>query len=264
MATCAKCPDVPPLLQLLHLDPWLVAVYKPAGLLVHRTPLARRDEYFALQLVRDQLGGAHVYPVHRLDRGTSGLLLLARDPDTARRVGLQFESHGVAKRYLAFVRGWTAAAGSVDHALSRIDEDRPDTSRGVSQEPQSALTHYQRLGRIERPVALGPHPSSRYALLGLSPETGRQHQIRRHLKHISHPIIGDATYGKGLHNRWWAEQLGLQRLWLHALEMRLQHPQGGQPLTLRAEPGIDWQQLQAQPGWAWDAPAQDGWLPSVG
>ncbi|MCW7537667.1 pseudouridine synthase [Aquabacterium sp. A7-Y] len=239
----------PPRLPVLYLDERMVAVHKPPALLVHRTPLARDDEFFALQLVRDQLGGSHVWPVHRLDRGTSGVLLFARDAATARTLSLQFESQAVTKTYLALVRGWPAAEGVIDHALARIEEDRPDESRGISEDAQQALTRWRRLATLETESSLGPHPTSRYALLEVKPETGRQHQIRRHLKHISHPLIGDATYGKGPHNRWWAARLGIQRLWLHAAELRLAHPVSGEPLRLAAPPGADWQALLAQPGW---------------
>ncbi|AKJ30032.1 pseudouridine synthase [Caldimonas brevitalea] len=256
MATIVDAPaDAgPPTLPVLHLDDRLVAVHKPAGLLVHRTPLARRDEHFALQCVRDQLGGAHVYPVHRLDRGTSGVLLFARDPATARQLTQQFESQAVHKRYLAFVRGWPAPQGEIDHALSRLEEDRPDTSRGVSTEAQPALTRFRRLATLEVDAALGPHPTSRYAALQVEPETGRQHQIRRHLKHISHPIVGDATYGKGVHNRWWAQRLGLQRLWLHAWSIEFAHPDSGSTLRVQAPPGPEWERLWAEPRWRWEAP----------
>ena len=241
-------------LDILFRDDRLVAVDKPAGMLVHRTPLAARDERFVLQTLRDRLG-RHVFPVHRLDRGTSGVLLFALDADTARRLTESFEAKAVRKRYVALVRGWPATAGEIDHPLARLDEDLPSTDRGVSDAPQPALTRYRRLATLEVAVALGgPHPTSRYALLSLWPETGRQHQLRRHLKHASHPIIGDATYGKGVHNRWWAQQLGIARLWLHAAALQLPHPHSGEPLCIEAPCGPEWQALLAVPGWHWEAP----------
>lgn len=238
-------------LEILYQDDRLVAAHKPAGMLVHRTPLAARDERFAMQTLRDQLG-RYVFPVHRLDRGTSGVLLFALDADTARQLTLCFEARQVHKRYVALVRGWPPAGGEIDHPLARLEDDVPLTDRGISQMPQPALTRYQRLAAIELPVALGPHATSRYALLALQPETGRQHQLRRHLKHASHPIIGDATYGKGAHNRWWAAQLGVTRLWLHAQSLSLNHPATGQALVIEAPPGPEWQALCALPGWHWD------------
>ena len=242
---------------LLWQDEHYVAVHKPAGLLVHRSPIASRDERFALQLVRDRLG-RHVYPVHRLDRGTSGVLLMALGPEAARAAVARFEAGEVRKHYLAFVRGWPAGEGLIDHPLRRIEEDRPRTDRGVSEEAQPARTQFRRLDRFEWPVQalesplpaglVSPgHASLRYALLALQPHTGRQHQLRRHLKHIAHPIVGDATYGKGVHNRWWAGRLGLQRLWLHAQALELPHPLSGAALRLEsplaAEFNRDWQGL---------------------
>jgi Pseudouridylate synthases, 23S RNA-specific len=252
-------PDMDLLPILLH-DEHLVVVDKPPGMLVHRTPLAGRDERFVLQTLRDQLG-RHVYPVHRLDRGTSGVLLFALDADTAHRLTGRFAARETHKRYLALVRGWTDAAGRIDHPLSRLDEEPPpQTDRGVVTTPQPALTRYERLATLEVENGLGPHPTSRYALLSLVPETGRQHQLRRHLKHASHPIIGDATYGKGDHNRWWARQLGIARLWLHAQRLELPHPWSGQPLRIEAPPDAHWRRLCALPGWRWDR-AEPGLTP---
>lgn len=249
---------------LLWQDADFVAVHKPAGLLVHRSPIANRDERFALQLVRDRVG-RHVYPVHRLDRGTSGVLLMALSPEAARAAVARFEAGEVRKHYLALVRGWPAEEGTIDHPLRRIDEDLPRTDRGLSTEAQPALTRYRRIAAREWAAEALPgplpsgllapgHASLRYALLALQPHTGRQHQLRRHLKHIAHPIVGDATYGKGVHNRWWADRLGLQRLWLHARALELPHPRDGTPLRLEsplaAAFNADWQELLGQLGLA--------------
>ncbi len=227
------------MLRILHLDEQLVAIDKPPGLLVHRTQLDAQEEQAALQLLRDQLGRP-VWPVHRLDKGTSGVLLFALDADTASAVGQAFERGEPAKRYLALVRGWPSAdAGSIGHPLAR-DPEQPSTGQPMLE----ARTHWRCLARLEWPLQTDPRfASSRFALMELRPETGRRHQIRRHLKHIAHPIIGDATHGKGPLNRAVAAHLGMQRLWLHALELRLAHPATGQPLTLHAAPGPQWQPL---------------------
>lgn len=251
-------------LKVLHLDEHLVAIDKPAGMMVHRSAIAAPQEHYVLQTLRDQLG-QHVYPVHRLDRGTSGVLVMALDRASAHTLTDTFTRHQTAKVYLGFTRGWPAERGHIDHPLSRIEEDLPRVDRGVSAAPQSAVTDWERVGRLEVSSELGPHPTSRYALLQLTPQTGRQHQIRRHLKHISHPLIGDATYGKGPHNRWWAQRLGLARLWLHARWLELPHPATGEPLRLHAPPGPEWQQLCNCPGWTWDDPpahpAVTAWSP---
>ncbi|WP_019559511.1 pseudouridine synthase [Caldimonas manganoxidans] len=238
---------------LLYHDEYLVAMNKPPGLLVHRSALAAEASQFALQWLRHHLKRM-VYPVHRLDRGTSGVLLMALDPDTARALARQFEAQQVRKTYLALVRGWPATCGEVDHPLRRLDEAAPRIDRGRSTDAQPALTRYQRLARLECASPLPPHPTARYALMAVEPQTGRQHQIRRHFKHISHPLIGDATYGKGDHNRWWAARLGVSRLWLHAARLRLHHPVSGTPLTLQAPAGPAWATLLAEPGWQIEHP----------
>lgn len=219
-------------LSILWRDEHLVAVHKPAGWLVHRTGLDAGETRFIVQTLRSQLRGQHVYPVHRLDKGTCGVLLLALHPEAARAVGQAFAAHTVRKRYLAMVRGWAPDEVDVDHAL------RPDDA--PSDAPaQPAQTHFRCLARLERPESSdGRFPTTRASLVLAEPLTGRRHQIRRHLKHVAHPILGDATHGKGPLNRWWAERLGLQRLWLHAWALELNHPVTGQPLVLRS--GLDW------------------------
>ena len=236
-------------LPLLYRDEHLVVVDKPAGLLVHRTALDAHEQRAALQLVRDQIG-APVWPVHRLDKGTSGVLAFALDPDTARHLGAQFEAGVPRKTYVALVRGWPPAAGEIDHPLAR-DPEQPSAGQPLL----AARTRYERLARVEWPFATDTrHPTSRYALLQVFPESGRRHQIRRHLKHIAHPLIGDATHGKGAHNRAVAAWLGVQRLWLHALALELAHPATGRPLQLQAWPEASWRTLLARGAWTWDKP----------
>ncbi len=210
---------------------------KPAGLLVHRTGLDAGETQFALQLLRDQLGRP-VWPVHRLDKGTSGVLLFALDAASARTLGLAFEApDAVQKSYWAVVRGWPAEAGLIDHPLKRLDDD----ARAGRLEVQAAQTRYHTLAHYELPLPQGGFPTQRCALLELQPLTGRRHQLRRHLKHIAHPIIGDATHGKGALNRAVAGLLGLQRLWLHARQLALRHPVSGAALLIEAPPGPQWQ-----------------------
>jgi tRNA pseudouridine65 synthase len=197
-------------LPLLYNDDRLIAIAKPSGLAVHRG--ASRDRVVALTLVRDQVG-RHVYPVHRLDRATSGVLLFALDPEAARAHQEQLEAGTVHKRYVALVRGIAPEEGVIDHPIPR-DEDGPRVP---------AVTAFRRLGTFER-----------YSLVEAVPRTGRRHQIRRHLKHISHPLIGDVLYGKGEHNRLFRDRFGLHRLALHALEITFAHPDDGRPLCIAA------------------------------
>ncbi|HTA18022.1 MAG TPA: DTW domain-containing protein [Polyangia bacterium] len=203
------CAETPPL-EIIYRDADLVAVNKPAGMLVHRG--WARDGRPALQILRDQLG-RHVHPVHRLDRATSGVLLFALSGEVARLVQVQFDAHEVGKRYLALCRGHDPALVQVDHALAKTEggERRP------------AVTDFKLLGQFER-----------YGLFEARPRTGRLHQIRRHLKHASHPIIGDARYGKGEHNRLFRERFGFHRLALHASDLALRQPRTGAPLRLHA------------------------------
>ena len=198
-------------LTILYRDEFLLAVDKPSGLLVHRG--WGDDLMTAVDEVRALIGARTVHPVHRLDRGTSGVLVFALDPKSAARLGAQFESGEVDKRYVALVRGVVPERGVIDHAISRR-EDGPRVP---------AVTEFARL-------AEGPHRS----LLVARPRTGRLHQVRRHLKHIHHPLVGDANYGRGEINRDYRARFGLARLALHAASCRLQHPATGAPLHLRA------------------------------
>ena len=235
-------------LNVLYRDESLIAIHKPSGLLVHRTQLDRHETRFAVQLLRDQIG-QHVHPVHRLDRGTSGVLLFALDREISRLLGAQFETQHIDKTYLAIVRGHPDETGYIDHRLTRQYDDYefrpPDTTAPV----QDAVTQYRRLAVTELPHALDRYPSSRYALLELKPKTGRRHQLRRHLKYISHPIIGDATYGKGNHNRLFQELFGCHRLLLACLEMRITHPVSGEALMLTAPLAQDFASVMEALGW---------------
>lgn len=235
-------------LPILYRDEHLVAVHKPSGLLVHRTVLDRHETRFAVQILRDQIG-QHVHPVHRLDRGTSGVLLFALDRDIGRALSVQFETQQVDKTYLAVVRGHPEASGVIDHALSRQYDDYEFRAPDSVGEAQNAITRFRRLVSTELPYRVDRYPTSRYALLELKPETGRRHQLRRHLKHIAHPIIGDATYGKGRHNRLFQDLFGCRRLLLACLEMRVLHPVSGEALTLTAPLADDFVSVLQALGW---------------
>ena len=224
------------MLDILFQDDYLAIVNKPAGWLVHRTPLDKGESRFVLQTLRDQIG-QHVWPVHRLDKGTSGVLVFALNADVARQLGQAFESgEGLHKTYRAIVRGWPADEQLIDHPLKRM----PDDMRSQREEIQQAQTRLRTLRRGELPIAQGDFASLRWAEVELQPLTGRRHQLRRHMKHIAHPIIGDATHGKGPLNRAVAGHLGAGRLWLHALRLQLMHPVTGQQMALQAPLGAEW------------------------
>ncbi|WP_276320115.1 pseudouridine synthase [Parasulfuritortus cantonensis] len=220
---------------------------KPAGLLVHRSDLDRQETRFAVQLLRDQIGRP-VWPAHRLDKGTSGVLLFALDAEAAAALSGQFERGEVAKTYWAVVRGHPAEAGEIDHPLGRLRDEYG--YRGESDVAQPAVTRYRRLATVELPWPVDRYPTSRYALVELAPLTGRRHQLRRHMKHIAHPIVGDASHGKGRHNRMFQERLGCHRLLLAAVRLAVRHPDDGRPLTLAAAPAPDFAACIEQLGWA--------------
>ena len=224
------------MLDILYLDDYLAVVNNPPGWLVHRTPLDKGETRFVLQTLRDQIGQL-VWPVHRLDKGTSGVLVFALSAEVARLLGQAFESgEGLHKTYRAIVRGWPANELLIDHPLKRM----PDDMRSQREEIQDAQTRLRTLRRGELPITQGDFPTLRWAEVELQPLTGRRHQLRRHMKHIAHPIIGDATHGKGPLNRAVAGHLGVQRLWLHALGLQLTHPVGGEPLCIQAPLGAEW------------------------
>ena len=203
---------------------------------MHRTPLDKGESRFVLQALRDQIGRP-VWPVHRLDKGTSGVLVFALSAEMARAMGQAFETgEGLHKTYHAIVRGWPADEQFIDHPLKRM----PDDMRSQREEIQSAQTRLRTLRRGELPIAQGDFATLRWAEVQLQPLTGRRHQLRRHMKHIAHPIVGDATHGKGPLNRAVAAHLGVGRLWLHARQLALRHPVTGMALALEAPLGTEW------------------------
>ncbi len=236
------------MLKILYRDDDLIAIDKPSGLLVHRSEIDRRETRFAVQLLRDQIG-QKVYPVHRLDRGTSGVLLFALNAHTARLLNENFADQQPQKTYLAVVRGHPADHGQIDHPITRQPDEREYVHDNAQLNAQPALTDYQTLARCELPFAVDRYPQSRYALLQLSPHTGRRHQLRRHLKHIAHPIIGDATHGKGVHNRFFQQQFQVGRMLLHAVTLSIQHPHQPQTLLLTAPVTGEFAQLLTTLHW---------------
>lgn len=237
----------PESLPIIYRNASLIAIHKPAGLLVHRSVLDRHETRFALQILRDQIGHK-VYPVHRLDKGTSGVLLFALDREAGRTLTRQFERGEISKRYLAIVRGHPPESGEIDHPLARMADEHSGIAASNSAQP--AHTRYRRLATVELPYRVDRYPSSRYALVELQPLTGRWHQLRRHMKHIAHPVIGDATHGKGRHNRLFQELFGYQRLLLAATEMRLAHPVSGEVLCLQAGLAADFAEVASRLGWS--------------
>lgn len=210
------------MLDILYRDEYLIAINKPHGLLVHRSPIAADVEEFALQLLRDQVG-FKVNPVHRLDRKTGGVLLFAFDKETEIAMQQQFMENLVKKKYLAIVRGHTPDAEAIDYPLRK--------ENGTLQE---ALTNYITLKRAEIDVPFGAHTTSRYSLIKAMPETGRMHQIRKHMSHVFHPIIGDRTHGCNKQNKLFKDKWEMTTMLLHALTLNFKHPATGQEIIIEA------------------------------
>jgi tRNA pseudouridine65 synthase len=241
-------------LPILHLDDDLVAVDKPSGMLVHRTGLDAGETRFVVQTLRDQLG-RRVHPVHRLDKGASGVLVLALHADAAAALAASVRERRMRRTYVAVVRGRMPEEGRIDHPLRRIvdpAEDRPGgrDGRGAAKDGVlAAVTGFRRLATVELPYRVDRYPTSRYSLVELAPETGRRHQVRRHLDHASHPIVGDSTYGKGRHNRLFAAQFGVSRLLLACVEVRVPHPRDGSTVVVTAALAPDLARVVAALGW---------------
>ncbi len=240
---------MPEALPILHRDEHIVVIDKPAGLLVHRSEIDRHETRFAIQILRDQIG-QRVWAAHRLDRGTSGVLLFGLNREIASVLGSQFAAGTVEKRYWAVVRGHPPPSGTIDHPLSRQRDPYLFRGEQSSNEAQDAITNFRKLAEIELPVAVNRYPSSRYALLELEPLTGRRHQLRRHLKHIAHPIIGDSTHGKGRHNRFFANELNCQRMLLACTELSFDHPVTGHRVEIKAPVSGEFAATLARFGWA--------------
>jgi tRNA pseudouridine65 synthase len=199
-------------LDILYQGSDLVAINKPHGLLVHRTSMAADTDVFAVQMLRDQLG-QKVYPVHRLDRKTAGILLFALNEEMNSLMQVQFANGQVKKKYRAIVRGFTEDKGEIDYPLKKDD--------GTVQE---ALTSFVTLHRQELPYAIGKHTTSRYSLVELTPTTGRMHQLRKHMAHILHPIIGDRPHGCNKQNKFFKDEFQMITMLLHATQLEFVHP----------------------------------------
>lgn len=239
----------PTILEILYRDSLCIAVNKPAGMLVHRSWLDSRETVFVMQTLRNQTG-RHVFPIHRLDRPTSGVLLFAFNKESARALTQQFERKNVQKRYWAVVRGHLHGSGRIDYPLKEEADKIADPFADPDKPAQNAVTDYRCLALTEQPFQSAKrYATSRYSWLELTPHTGRKHQLRRHLKHIFHPIVGDTTHGDNAQNRAVAERTGATRLLLHARELVFQSPENGRTVTVRADAGEQWQRVAEAFGW---------------
>ncbi|PMH41107.1 tRNA pseudouridine(65) synthase TruC [Vibrio sp. 10N.286.49.B3] len=236
------------MLEIIFQDEYFVAVNKPAGMLVHRSWLDKHETQFVMQTLRDQIG-QHVFPLHRLDRPTSGVLVFALSSEVAAQVMPMFANHEMQKTYHAIVRGWIEEGATLDYPL-KVELDKiADKFARADKEAQEAITDYQPLGKVEVPLSTGRFPTSRYGLVEMKPKTGRKHQLRRHMAHLRHPIVGDTSHGDGKHNKLFRDHYDSHRLLLHASELSFIHPFTGKELVMKAAFDPTWQQLLTQFEW---------------
>lgn len=253
------------MLDIIYQDNVCIAVNKPAGILVHRSFLDPHAHEFVMQTLRNQIG-QHVFPIHRLDRPTSGVLLFGLTSESARMLSQQFEQHQVQKTYLAIVRGYLQiedkTQGEIDYPLKVILDkigdkhtlaklENKENGENPLIEYQSAITAWQTLATIEQPFSARPrYQTSRFSLVQLEPTTGRKHQLRRHMKHVFHPIIGDTSYGDHHQNRAIREHFGVHRLMLHAYRLRFLSLETGEILTITAPLDNNWHRLFTAFNWS--------------
>jgi len=225
------------LLEIIYRDEHLIAINKPHGLLVHRSSIAADASEFALQLLRDQIG-MKVNPVHRIDRKTGGILLFAFNKEVEIAMQKAFMENQVSKKYLAIVRGHTPDAEDIDYPLRK--------ENGTLQD---AFTNYTTLKRAELDIAFGKHPTSRYSLVEAVPTTGRMHQLRKHLSHVFHPIIGDRTNGCNKQNKLFLEQWEMTTMLLHASQLVFRHPVTGEEVKIQAALQPEFARVMEIMGW---------------
>lgn len=223
--------------RIIYQDQWLIAVFKPVGMFVHRSRLNPYSEVL-LQQVRDTIG-QRVYPVHRLDRATDGIVLFALSSTVSAKLNMSFRKGDLEKKYLAIVRGWTKESERIEYRVKMTDG--PD---------KMGVTSYRRLGVVAFNTPLGRYNTARYSVVEVIPETGRWHQIRKHFHHISHPIIGDTSYGDSVHNRFFRDHLKVSRLLLSAVALSLNHPETGEKVALSTRPGPGFISACKQCGWS--------------
>jgi len=235
-------------LPILYRDEDVVVVNKSSGLLVHRSSIDKKADVFAMQVVRDQLN-QHVFPVHRLDRPTSGALVFALSSEAAKNLAAEFSEGRVTKVYKAIVRGTPPDDVTLDYPLKEELDEIADAQARSDKPAQPALTVFERLKTYEFPVSVDKFPTARYSLVKAVPKTGRKHQIRRHLRHLGHPIIGDVNHGSGKHNRFFREHFGVSRLWLACTEISFLHPRENRKVQIHAPLADEFQRVLEMMGW---------------
>lgn len=226
-------------IKIIYEDEYAIVVNKPNNFLIHQSHYARNiKETTLLEFLEQQLG-YQVYPAHRLDRKTSGIILLLKDKKHVAQFQELFTANAIQKTYYSISRGFSNLFGIIDSPVKNDDT-------GVYKD---ALTHYETVHTIELDIPVHPYSSSRYSLIKLSPKTGRMHQLRKHLNKISHPIVGDYKYGDRFHNRMFETEFNCEHLFLHAYSLEFTHPITKQKLLLKACLPNDWVQMLEKFNW---------------
>lgn len=221
-------------LEILYEDDDLIVINKPEGLLTHPSWLTKKGTENVASILKQYFKGEKVFTVHRLDRATSGALMIAKNKLTAQRLSEDFANHKVVKTYLCVVRGYAPKSATIDHPLKYQHDKKAEPFAANNHEPQSAVTSFERLATVQLPIAVGKWPTARYSLVKATPLTGRKHQLRRHFKHLLCPIIGDTNYGEGRHNTLFREHFKVNRLLLMATSLRFEHPTSGNEMIIKA------------------------------
>lgn len=217
-------------LEIVFEDDYIIAVNKPNNFLIHHSHYARNIEEITLLELLEQQTNKTFYPIHRLDRKTSGIILLAKQKEFVAVFQELFNTNAIHKTYYAIVRGFSPETGKIDTPVKNDD----------SNVYKDALTNYNTINNIELDIPVTPYDKSRYSLIKLLPETGRMHQLRIHMNKVNHPIVGDYKYGDRFHNRMFETQFGCNYLFLHAYKIEFTHPLTSQPLVLIAQFPLDW------------------------
>lgn len=226
-------------IKIIFKDEYIVVVNKPNNFIIHESHYARNiREITLLDFLQKQLGYP-VYPAHRLDRKTSGIIILLKEKLFVAHFQALFTNNAIHKTYYAIVRGFSKSAGTIDSPVKNDDTGAYKT----------ALTNYESIANIELDIPVPPYNSSRYSLIKLMPETGRMHQLRKHLNKINHPIVGDYKYGDRFHNRMFETQFNCIYMFLHAYSISFVHPITNKELDLTAEFPKDWLQLFKKFNW---------------
>ncbi|WP_339885635.1 pseudouridine synthase [Polaribacter vadi] len=227
-------------LEIIFEDDYIICINKPNNVLVHHAFLSRNvgDEDSLLQLIEKEIG-IKVYPIHRLDRKTSGLILLAKEKEHVSKFQELFTTKQIQKTYFGVVRGFSPETKTIDSPVKGRDAN-------VHKE---ALTYLRTLANITLDIPVKPYDSSRYSLVEFLPQTGRMHQLRVHSNKISHPLIGDAKYGDKNHDTMFAENFGWKNLFLHAGKLEFIHPFSSEKMILKGTFPKDWIEMFEEFKW---------------